>query len=383
MDLEDYKEDYPETLQACGDCTTGSSDAHLQNLEEFQDYSWVKESNIPWDRNAFVRLQEDLFASLYGTEALSATSFEDFADKCKPQTCGFDRAKNFEFYALSKSMSLTENQSKSLLKFIHGLFSSSCKCGQKIVCKLDKSFAKIVTASEKQYNEYMKSKNVKMNWPEAWKMDEYKHKDQLRDLVIPYLCPLEQIALKLVDPYTMFHNSEEITLEAKETYNAQGKRVVSSCMTADWAIKTQELMRQNSKNIPEEKRIPESELVLLPFIDYADGVTVGHRKHVTQNSALCTLGNFSIPFLKSPLSKLSVGYIPDLKDYVNIPQLMEHLRTVCGYKKTFIKDDIKYFQLQMERAFYTPITFMISKCWLEGVPMYVLGQGRVKEIHTA
>ena len=374
--VENYGDEDCETPQACEDCTTGPDDA---NLKEFQDYSWVEDHDQTWNRNHFLNLQEKLFASLYGTEALTAVSFEEFTKKSKPQSCGFDRAKNFEFYALLQSMNLTENQSRSLLKFIHGLFNSHCKCGEEISCKLDKSYTKIVNASKKQYD-FMRPKSVDLAWPKAWKMNEYKH--EVRDLIIPYICPLEQLALKLVDPYIMFENSEEVMLEAEEMYNDEGKRVVSSCMTGDWAIKTQELMRRNLKKVPEERRLPESELILVPVIDYADGVTVGNRKHVTQNSALCTIGNFSIPFSKRTISKFSTGYIPDLKDYLNIPQLVEHLRTECGYNKTFIKDDIKYFQLQIERAYYTPITFLISKCWLEGVPMYVLGQGRVKEIHT-
>jgi hypothetical protein len=357
----------------------------FEELEELQDYDWITNHKQDWNPEEYVTLQQEMYSTLYGTEALNATSFEDFAKKCQPRSCDYNVQKNFEFFSLLRTMNLTHGESQSLLDFIHNLFHQKCVCKRQTMCPLDKSFSRITTTSEKQYK-FMKFKEVRMKFPDSWKMGEFKH--EVRDIVIKYLDPLAQIALKFVDPLIMFHNAEHVMLEAKEIYKngiygAESKRVISNCMTADWAIRTQELMRRNLREIPSDERQSAADLIFTPFINYSDGVSVGFGKHVTQNSALASIGNFSIPFSKNELSKFSLGYIPDLQDFVNVPQLKEHLLTVCGFTKTFIKDDLKYFQLELDRGFWTSIHYLISKCWKEGARMFVLGEGGVKEIHTA
>jgi len=237
---------------------------------------------------------------------------------------------------------------------------------------IGKSWISIKRRNEKKY-EFMKTKTATMPWPEEFEMETFA--GNKRDIIIEYMCPLEQIAYKLVDPEIMLINREDVALEAEIMYLKDeygvidiNKRIISNLMSSDLAIETQQAIRSREGC---------SNSIIVPMPAYSDGVTVGGLKDVTQNAAMGTFGNLHLSLLKKRISKITIGFTPQLSSYINVPDLIAHLQSI-GYGKTAAVYHVKYFEMELDRFFWKNALYSITRSYIEGVSMFVLGHGVLK-----
>jgi len=236
---------------------------------------------------------------------------------------------------------------------------------------IGKSWKSIKGRNEKEF-EFMKTKKATMSWPDDFKMSSFA--GEKRDLVLEYMCPLEQIAFKLVDPEIMFKNRDAISLEAEVMYAKDesgiidvNERIITNLMTSDLAIETQQAIRSREGC---------SKSIIIPMPAYSDGVSVGGLKNVTQIAAMGTMGNMHLSLLKKRISKISIGYVPQLSSFVSIPDLIAHLQSI-GYSKTAAAYHVKYFEMELIRFFWKSALYSLTRAYVEGVSMYALGHGVV------
>ena len=91
---------------------------------------------------------------------------------------------------------------------------------------------------------------------------------------------------------------------------------------------------------------------------------------------MCTFGNLSDELLRKDISKMSMGFIPDLST-VSKNSLIEHLVTNCDnrYSKSKAKKIIAQFFRDVHRKFWEMALDNLRKYEDCGVDMYILGLG--------
>jgi hypothetical protein len=91
---------------------------------------------------------------------------------------------------------------------------------------------------------------------------------------------------------------------------------------------------------------------------------------------MCTFGNLSDELLRKDISKLSVGFIPDLSN-ISKQSLIQHLVTNCDikYSRKGAKEAINVFFRELHRHFWDMTLQNLTKYENTGVDMYILGLG--------
>lgn len=210
-----------------------------------QDLSWVDTENdsFPaYNRLQYYELQHKLYRQSYGEKAIWSKDGEEFADNVRSNGYDMLNAKDMEFYEMAKSMGLETQQCKRILAFIH---SCEPKSGN-----LSTSWSHIRNRAEKHF-EFIETKSTTCNFPEAWRMETFNGPN--RELKIHYLDILELIALNImVNPEIMFRYGNHVVFEASRRFvqsetgeSDQSQRVIGDLMSADWAIETQQWLREN------------------------------------------------------------------------------------------------------------------------------------------
>ena len=347
-------------------------DEEYEKYFEYQNYKDTYANFKDLDTTVYVKLQRKLYSELYGgEECLSSTSVDDFVKNMKVNHDN-KQNNNYKFFSIIEKMGLSDANAQCILDFIFD-------CGLRDTECLDKKWNIIQSSYEKKYN-FMKYKTAKFSYPAAWEMDKSSIvKDNF--INFNYLDPIEQIGYKLVDPDIMILNKDKVLLRAAKMFEKQTEtelkdsgntitRVIGPPMTADWALNTQEFLH---------KRDPNG--ILIPFIIYYDGVSVGHFNQVNQTPCLATIGNFSDSLLKCNLSKINLGFLPQLSSFINIAELKMDLNLRVGYSITKASEEIDYFQKEIEREYWKHIFHSITTCWERGIQLYILGHG-IQRIYT-
>ena len=88
-----------------------------------------------------------------------------------------------------------------------------------------------------------------------------------------------------------------------------------------------------------------------------------------------SIGNFSDELQRLDISKMSIGFIPDLGP-TSKEVILNHLgRTVPGFTKTRAMESIKQFGRKVERDFWDLAYSSTKKYENTGIPMHILGKG--------
>jgi hypothetical protein len=87
-----------------------------------------------------------------------------------------------------------------------------------------------------------------------------------------------------------------------------------------------------------------------------------------------TLGNFSDDLQRRDISKMSIGFIPDIS-FISKELILKHLLEKTGYSKTAAKEAIKTHKRLIEREYWDLCFSSIKKYAETGVHMYILGKG--------
>ena len=95
---------------------------------------------------------------------------------------------------------------------------------------------------------------------------------------------------------------------------------------------------------------------------------------MSANAVIMSLGNFTDAFMRNDLSKMSVGFIPDLGD-VSFDLLLKHLVSKSKLAKTNAEKAIKSHKLFIEREYWAMLFDPLKRVEHTGVKMYILGRG--------
>ena len=110
-------------------------------------------------------------------------------------------------------------------------------------------------------------------------------------------------------------------------------------MSTKWAKDTEDMVCQNDPMH-----------IICPLILYTDGVAVGFNNQKSLQPIVDTIGNFSDKLMNKDEAKFTIGFIETLN--FSKTNILKHLRTKCGYSKTFAEEAFKHFTLQIHKAYF-------------------------------
>ena len=204
-------------------------------------------------------------------------------------------------------------------------------------------------------------------FPTTWNMDEWNSVG-VAPVPVQIIArdPYEVIAYKLIDPTLQYGWKDSILYESTLIHVGDNIECSNDLMTTSWARCTEANVR---------RFVPDA--ILIPLIIYGDGVTMGLRGNAKATPALATMGNFSDELQQRDISKMALGYLPDLK-YLNKEELLNHL-VKQGIGATKAANEIVKFGRHIENEFWRIVLKSLITFENVGVPMYILGKG-VKQV---
>jgi hypothetical protein len=298
-------------------------------------------------------LQIELYRTTYGEASLYADNPKSFVKQCQNKIVSMKSTNDMILSNWIKDNGISDSAAQELLNIIADLEPKH-------------PFPTQIRSLKRRMNKLSKPEmdNIEeILWPQHWNMHLLNNAPET--ITVRAIDPLEYIAYMLVDPILMFSWKNHIHLKPFTT-EYEGSRYYNDFMSAGWAHETYKdlVIRTGNKDA-----------ILIPFIPYWDGVSVGHftsQSHV--KAALGTLGIFSDQLMQKNIAKFSLGYIPELEN-IDKSELVKHLMDKCSMSKAKALEEIHMFELHIDRSFWVAVFRSVTAAWQDGVEMYVLGLG--------
>ena len=341
------------------------SDNHIM---EFLDVEEIKQIGSVGDLNRIARylsFQRSIYAATYGINCLQSENFEIMVDTVKNQYSRKFKEKflsNVKLYTHWTKHNFSRSARADELNLIRDMFPGE------ISSHIPKSVTGVRHQIEALINSVYKVQRFTVAWPEGWNMETYP--THIDPIVLYLRDPIELIAELFINPEIMFKNRNHVRFDYYEQPTtapggASSSPMIGDLMCSEWCKQTQLYIRENKNKDGN----------ILPIIFYSDGVQLNDNIQNKVTPVMCTTGNFSESLLNSDLSKCIIGYLPSLRRESKL-KLANHLSIVYrgrGGSVAFIEEQIKQFDLLIEREYWKEIVKGIKTNWDCGIELHVLG----------
>ena len=365
---DDYNQD-DSGIDEYSDCEDSSIPMYMWQHQRLEEASPTGNTEFPichpdYDAedkplSTYKKLQEVFYDKSYGVDALGAMNLESFIEAVSTSSNhNMSDILLLKLYAFGRKCKLSRSTGDALLELIR-LFKP-CE-------ELPKSWKTVVSNFKKRTQHY-RYVEKSIGWPSSWEMESWKISGQKPDeIIVRARDPLEMLSYLAVDPTIQFSWKEHVHYDTfSMTDISTGENYVGDLMSSSWAKNTERVIRQE-KN-PEGK--------LMPCLLYHDGVAMGHGANIKSVPVLGTCGNFSDELIRKNIAKFCLGFIPDITSTISVEALISHLME-RGMSRTAAGKEVRWFNLHLEKEFWSMVTAPLKAASSRGAEMYVLGKGLI------